>query len=374
MTDIVRTPLLMRLRKLWFQIHKWIALALMVLLIPLGLSGIVLTWDDAIDHALNPRRYAAHGPARLPPSAYAAAARAAIAPGDRIAMIRYPDPDGPVTVSAVSPPRDKGQGKRPRGMPARATVWLDPGDGHALDRQSGDSGLIRIAHNFHGSLFVPGVGRALVGLLGVVMFLLAASGLWLWWPPRGRWTRGFRWRRGDRKLDTNLHHMFGFWIAIPLAAQAVTGVWIASPQMIALVTGGGFGGGGRMRAQPLETPAMTPEAALAAASKIASGKPAAITWPAGEDGPWRISLDTAKGPIDVTVDDIDGTAEIAHRRDGGLAMVMRRFHDGTTLGFYWRMVMVLIGLAPTVMGVTGLLMWLRGRRWRKRPAKARQAA
>ena len=59
------------------------------------------------------------------------------------------------------------------------------------------------------------------------MFLMALGGVWLWWPPIGQWVKGLRWQRGDRRLDTNLHHRIGFWIALPLAAQAFTGVWMA---------------------------------------------------------------------------------------------------------------------------------------------------
>ncbi|MDB5738602.1 MAG: PepSY protein [Sphingomonas bacterium] len=349
------------LRKAWFQAHKWIALVLMIVLIPLGLTGVVLAWDDAIDHGLNPKRYAVSGETTLAPSAYAAAAQATLGGDERIAMIRYPDGDGPVIVNATLVPKEK---PKHDGPPKRATVWLDPPAARLLDRATSDTGLVRFAHNFHGNLLVPGIGRALVGLLGVVMFLMAASGVWLWWPPMGRWTRGLRWQRGDRKLDTNLHHRVGFWIALPLATQAFTGVWIASPQMIALF-GGGAPGGNRARPVPVANPHLAPDAALAAAIGATPGKPLSIAWPTGEDGPWKISLATPKGPANVEVDDASGTAEIARKRDnGGLAMVMRHWHDGTTLGFGWRIVMVAIGLAPTLLGITGLLMWWRGRHWR----------
>src|SRR3546814_19090234 len=64
----------------------------------------------------------------------------------------------------------------------------------------------------HGSLMVPGVGRKIVGWLGVAMMISAFTGIWLWWPMVGRWSKGLRWRR-HAHLDTNLHHMAGFWIS-----------------------------------------------------------------------------------------------------------------------------------------------------------------
>jgi uncharacterized iron-regulated membrane protein len=372
------------LRRAWWQVHKWTGLFLMILLIPLGLSGVILAWDDAIDHGLNPQRYAVQGRATLAPSAYAAAASGVLQPDEHITMIRYPDGTGPVVVMASKAPRGKHEGDLRhqggaahdagrarhdgavrRGSPQRTTLWLDPTSGRLLDQMRGDSGLVRLAHNFHGSLFVPGVGRALVGLLGIAMFLMAAGGVWLWWPTVGRFSSGLRWKRGDRRLDTNLHHTVGFWIALPLAFQAFTGVWIAWPQMMATIglASAGGGMGERSRMTPSAHPVLTPDRALAAARGAFAGEPSSIGWPTGEDGPWRVALSTAKGQADVTVDDATGNATIAPQR-GGVALAIRHLHDGTTLGTGWRVVMVLWGMAPTVLGVTGVIMWWRGRRWR----------
>ena len=396
-------------RKAWWQVHKWLGLALMILFVPLGLSGIVLAWDDAIDHALNPQRYAAHGPVALPPSAYAAAASGALGPGALISQIRYPKEDGPVVVMAMAAPRgdranggdgkgraapggegrhrhhhddqDQAQGrsqaqpqnnggKAKGGRMPRATVWLDPRSGRVLDVQKGDGGLVRLAHNFHGNLFVPSFGRALVGLLGVSMFLMAVGGIWLWWPPIGSVLKGFRWRRGDRKLDTNLHHLAGFWIALPLAAQAFTGVWMSWPQMMAAAGLAPAHNGPMERARMVPSAAtkLTADQALADAQASAPGRPAMIAWPIGDSGQWRVTV----GRRELLVDDGTGAASPAPPRPGnGLAMAMRHYHDGTTLGTPWRVLMVLFGLSPTLLAITGLTMWLRGRRWRK-AAAARQ--
>ena len=367
------------LRKAWWQVHKWGGLLLMILFIPLGLSGIVLAWDDAIDHALNPQRYAVHGAATLAPSAYAQAAAASLQPDERISQIRYPGGEGgPVTLFAIKAPPHKPAGEHKhdgarRGPPQRITLWLDPQTARVLDVEHGDRGFVRIAHDFHGSLFIPGgPGRALIGLLGVVMFLMAVGGIWLWWPPVGTWVKGLRWQRGDRKLDTNLHHRVGFWIALPLAAQAFTGIWMSWPQMIAVagLAPKHVGPMERGRMVPKADPALTPEKALAAAEGATPGKPTLIAWPTGEDGPWRVTLRTRQGSAEMLVDDASAAVTAAPPRAGGdLAMTMRHYHDGTTLGPVWRALLVLLGLTPTLLGITGLLMWLRGRRWRAQAAR-----
>lgn len=370
------------LRKAWWQIHKWIGLILMIVLIPLGLSGVVLAWDDAIDQALHPHRFAVQGEATLPPSAYARAAAAGLRPDERLSQIRYPKGEGPVVVNAIAAPShapgvshaaSREAGSARHGQPQRITLWLDPATGRVLDVDRGGGGLVRIAHDFHGMLFIPGgVGRALVGLLGIAMFLMAVGGVWLWWPPVGHWIKGLRWQRGDRRLDTNLHHRVGFWIALPLAAQAFSGVWMAWPQMLA-VTGLAaphVGPMERARMVPAAAPALSPDQAVAAARGATPGTPVSVAWPVGEDGPWRIQLRTARGIAESLVEDATAVARpVPSRGGGGLALAIRHYHDGTTLGPVWRVLLVLLGLSPTLLGVTGLLMWLRGRRWRAEAAR-----
>lgn len=95
----------LRLRGAWFQIHKWIGILLAILIIPISLTGAALVWHDWVDEQANPQRYAVSGEAKLPPSAYAGAARIAIQPGERISQIRLPDHPGPVVQPSCLKPR-----------------------------------------------------------------------------------------------------------------------------------------------------------------------------------------------------------------------------------------------------------------------------
>ena len=53
---------------------------------------------------------------------------------------------------------------------------------------------------------------------------------------------------------------------------------------------------------------------------------------------------------------------------------MRRWHDGTGMGFVWQLIIFLGGIIPAALSVTGILMWWRARQWRtrtkRRPAVA----
>jgi uncharacterized iron-regulated membrane protein len=356
----------LRLRSLWFQAHKWIGLLLAVLIIPLSLSGAALVWHDGLDETLKPQRYSVKSsePA-LAPSAYAAAAQAALAPREAIASIRYPEGKGPILVTAVQPPRAS------EARPARTNVWLDPADARVLDSASSDAGAVRVLHSLHGSLMVPGVGRQIVGWIGVFMLISSLTGLWLWWPLTGSLRRGFRWKR-QNSTSANLHHQMGFWIMLPLAMLSFTGAWISFPGMFgqfeAAQPKGKSGTPDRaraMRARPLGRTALTVDQALGAAQPHSTGPLILVSWPTDQSPKWKLSFDRAGGPAEVEIADAGGEVTPPRPpRPETRARLMRRLHDGTGMGGVWQAIIFLGGILPAALAITGIIMWLRSRGWR----------
>jgi len=341
-----------QLRNAWFQVHKWIGIALAIILIPLSFTGSMLVWDEPLDRLLEPSHYTAAGPARLPVSAYVATARQALPAGSKIVSVAIGE--GPVMVTAMLP-----QPSAMRGPPLRLAAWVDPASGKLIDSGLSTSPVMRWAHIFHGSLQIPGSGRAVVGWLGVAMLISSLTGIWLWWPLTGNWTRGFRWKR-QPALDANLHHLVGFWISLPLAILSFTGVIIAWPQMT------GTGGMRRPIATPLVRTHLTVDQALAAAS--AKGT-ATVTWPTDKAATWTIKA----GRAALSVDDASGAVTPA-KAQPRTRPFSRRLHDGTGMGLVWQVIIFLGGIAPALLGVTGIIMWLRTRTWRNAVARRRATA
>jgi len=340
-----------QLRNAWFQLHKWIGILLALVLIPLSITGSMLVWDDALDRMVRPSHYTAAGPARLPASAYVEAARRALPPGSKIVSVRIGE--GPVIVTATPP-----SAGAMRGPPLRLAAWIAPDTGQLIDSGLSVSPLMRWAHIFHGSLQIPGFGRAAVGWVGMAMLLSSLTGLWLWWPLTGSWRRGFRWRR-QSSFNANLHHQIGFWIALPLGILSLTGVIIAWPQMT-----GGANGMRRPMQSPLAAPHLTIDQALAATS--VKGR-VTITWPTDKDPVWKIAA--GRGGL-LQVEDASGRIAAAKSDDRQrMRSFYRRLHDGTDMGLVWQIIIFLGGLAPAVLGVTGILMWLRARTWRTEAAR-----
>jgi uncharacterized iron-regulated membrane protein len=362
-------------------VHRWIAVGLMVLLIPISLSGAFLVWHDEIDALVHPGRYATTGGSvALPPSAYLANATAALDRGVRPSSIRLPAGTGqPVVVSA------RGGSRADGGPPRLFTVYLDPPTGRVLDVVDFRSSLVGVIHRFHENLTIPEYsGRQIAGWAGVGMLILSLTGLWLWWPHNGAFLIGLRWRRSPA-TTANLHHLVGFWISLPLALVSATGIYLAFPQTarnamssIAAMAPQG----GRPGQQVAREVASTPDDVLAAALVAEPGTRAAAIFMAAPDPrggeaaapQWRIQLRRAGGGGGVTVLVDDRTRRVSRAPDplagDRAAQTIRWIHEGEAGGPLWRLVVFLCGLMPSVLGVTGLVVWLRGRRQRRLVAGA----
>jgi uncharacterized iron-regulated membrane protein len=259
----------------------------------------------------------------------------------------------------------------------RTSVWLDPGSGAVVDRQEGNEGVVRFLHVLHGSLMLPGTGRQIVGWIGVFMLVSSLTGLWLWWPSVGGFRRGLRWRRQD-STNANLHHVMGFWIALPLAMLSFTGVWISFPGVFGEnappVAAGKAKDAPRGPALPLEQTLLHPEvAALMAARGDAVLR--TLTWPTTQSPQWTVAVnDARRGAAEFKVHDRTGAVERQQPRPASVARTMRRWHDGDGMGPIWQSIIFLGGILPALLAVTGIVMWLRTRRWRGNAGKRRQDA
>lgn len=380
--------LLARLRRLWLTAHLWFGVGLMLVLVPLSVSGAALVWRSALDHALYAQRYAVSGPAAsLPASAYAEAAQGAFAGRAALTELRLPSEVGDPVVAVG---RLAGQ-PAANGRPRTLNAWIDPPTARPLATAQIADTATMVVHRLHGQLLIPTVGRKIVGWLGWAMFLSSATGLWLWWPRHANVLKGLRWRRGASQLF-NLHHMVGFWVCLPLAILSLTGVYIAFPRTSHALLGAppppGLGVGRRPAgddprfAPPLAAPHLAIDQAVAAALAEAPGSTlASVTLPQAGKGPaWNIELQPAgDGPKrTIRVDDASGMVKAARVRAGGpreatpdeRSRWIRRIHDGADMGLAWRAAITAAGVAPLALSLSGLVMWLRrrGRRLNLRPA------
>ena len=361
----------LNVRAFWVQIHLWLGLTLGVLGVLIGISGSVLVFDHDIDAVFNPQRYAVSGTqVALPYSEYALRATQALEDRGRAAFVRLPEEEGmPVVVIA----RARGEGG------GNIRVFVDPPTGRVLDTVPG-GGFFGWLHSFHENLTLREYyGREIVGAVGIAMLISSLSGLYLWWPARGRWREAMGFRRG-LATTRNLHYVCGFYGFLVLAMLSFTGIFIAYTDagratVAAFAPVSPPARNIQAPAAPEGAKALTPDAAVDIAKAL---YPAEKVWsvglPSGPRGSYRVNLSEpgvpemqpARGSV-VFIDPYSGAVlrriDASTRTPGDNFLALQRnLHSGERLGIIGRIVICLVGLMPLLFVVTGTIMWFKQRR------------
>lgn len=376
-----------RLRKRWLVLHLWIGLPLGALLALLGVTGSALVFYLELDRWLNPA-------IQVPARTEVVQAGTQVSPQQVLQRLRtaYPDltgpwrielPDGagsPVMVRYQRPPERADRAFAPR------MVTLNPQTLEITsDRYWGDF-LATWLYDLHYTLLWDGVGRTVVGWLGVAMVLSLLSGLWLWWPSRQRLGAALRpvLRPGPVRRTYDLHVLPGVYAWIGLMLLALTGVGLAWPDVTRAVMGAPAANGpppeARLAPQTGSMPA--PLISLDAAMTVAQREfpQADVRWveSSGSQGePIVLRLHQSFEPgrrfpqTRVWVDPYTG--ELLARRDpaqqGNSETVLawlHPLHNAEILGSPGRLLYAVLGLLPLLAWVTGLLRWRQKRRARRK--------
>lgn len=353
-------------QRLWRNIHLWLGIGMFVLLVPIALSGAILVYHDDIDTMIQTPRDAATARGNIDLPLAIANAKKAAGETFQPTAIRFPDDNrAPMTISL--------RGQAPKGeRPPALTAYIDRNDGRVLNLVNFRASFFGFMHVFHENLTIPFYyGRDIVGWTGVAMLILSLTGLYLWWPRHHQWARAFAWRRAPA-TSSNLHYLTGFWICFPLALLSLTGIYLAWPQqgrsvlssMAPMTAQQQRGGGG---AQVIANPQRSPSEIYATAAARPNSDVAAIFFPAPQTGAWRVQLregNTAE-PTTIMINDRSGAVSVVEPLAGDrVAFWIRWLHEGSHAGEVWRFIVFLTGLMPALLGVTGILVWLRQRRQR----------
>jgi len=254
------------------------------------------------------------------------------------------------------------------------TLLLDPVSAELLGEVPEHS-LVRTIQDLHFDLLGGSRGRLVNGVGALVLLGMCVTGVVIWWPGTGNWTRSLRvdFTRQWRRVNWDLHSAIGFWTVALIAMWAATGAYFVFPTPFRLAVN---------RISPL-TRVPTPQSkpALAGASRLswralvdeaqhrAPGQYIArVVLPSSNTSPFLVmfsrSRPTPGNPelTSVYVDQYTGEAVTvpppARPSAGDIVMAwLTPLHVGNFGGNGIRVAWLLLGMAPPVLFVTGFIMW-----------------
>ena len=217
----LRTPRTVLFRKVFFQIHLWIGLALGLWIVLLSITGSALVFRREMDRAFRPSEPLVEGRQFLTKTQITAAAVAAY-PGATVDSIGNPQ-----RRSALVRVRMHRNGEAIE-RDFSAYTAEDMGEPFPWKAQM----LLKLADLHDDLLMIEGRrGRWWNGVGSIFLVALWFTGAVLWWRGLKVWRKGFTFSRKSPwpRLNFDLHSALGFWFFSLIGIWAVSGVYFAWP-------------------------------------------------------------------------------------------------------------------------------------------------
>ena len=357
-----------RWRDLAFTFHRWIGVVIATLLIFIGLTGSLLVFQAEIDGWLTERQF---GTVTVASSEYLPAATIL-----DIAKSTYPDwqPEN------LYLPKDNHHPYKLRMTSAKADdrvyldgaheVFIQPYTGIVMGDRLERFSFYRLLLNLHYRLFAEEIGIIIVGVASFLLLILCLTGLVLWtgW---SKLINGFKikWNAHPQRVNFDIHKVTGIIAVSFLTLTAATGFcWnfhdFSHSAIYALT-------GSPIAPDPVSKPSIDrPDRGLTEIIRNANlafpdGVTTSVSIPTapsevfsvykridrGLDYGNTIYLDRFSGQV-IRIDD-ERKAALGDR----IFSSFYPLHSGTFGGLLTRILYVFVGLAPTILAITGFTMF-----------------
>ena len=357
------------------KLHRWVGLTAAIFLFSAGLTGTLLVYRAEIERLIDPEiSIVERGGAPLPLDSVAAAVRAAY-PGRVINHIR-------LGLRADAPHEfrlDKSEGLR---------VYADPYTGRVLGQREPTETLTGIVFLLHTHLLAGHWGEQVVGVVGLLLFALCVTGAILWWPgwSKIRSTLRVKWDGAWKRVANDLHRAVGALAVLFLVMTALTGaaqVFAAQARALVNFVTSSPAPPPVPKSTPIDGATTLPlqRAVDIALATLPGEYPTRLTLPADDRAvfvvrgrqPGELS---PNGKSYVYIDQYSGRVLLlddAVRAPLGTRVtnLIYPIHSGRWVDSWWgRLPYVLLGLAPVVLMISGVLIWYgRGRRAASKPRR-----
>jgi uncharacterized iron-regulated membrane protein len=369
------------MRKRLVTLHRWVGLIIGLYVAMLALSGIGMVfspkfyaWEFGADKVSVPMQTAPYAP----PDQWLAKAEAKYGKlpgvegffGPRATSMRISAP------TIIYAPTDR---------EAHGVVTVNPYTGEPLANFIAEDSWSMLPLKLHMSLFLPPpLSTWVLVTLSILLAGFAISGLYLWWPGRGRMKAAMVIPKPKSPISLRRFHAgIGFWSAPLILLAAITGLMLTKFDWAEAVTAP-LGASKefdpttvKLGACAVRSPVTAGEALARARARYPGYELASQFLPTPESpvySMWlRPAINTvpARGDSEVVVDAKCGNILFARgdaeMRAGDTALTyLVELHNGRLLGLFGEGLILLQGIAITVLPLAGITLWL----WRRRRRKA----
>jgi len=360
----------------WFSVHRWLGILVGTWFALVGLTGAILVYEEPVDAWLNPDLLVARtrGPA-LSPGAIVERARAESL--GHVERIRLPHAEGEVYRLLV-----RSHPTRRIGNP-RIEAMFDPASGALLGTRSAEKMslapryALQTIYEFHRNVLLSEPGSNIVGIAGFLLLASAVSGIVLAWPrTRAGWARllAVNLKASFTRIAFDAHRAAGSVVAVLMLLTTITGVTLVYTNYVRDLVSV-FS---KVQSFPTipwrpSTDEALPMDRLVAIVRRAYPQQAIteVRVPFGQMSGTQFFLRTSGDAYrlgDTIVWVHPGSGELLversdRTRTAGETLMHWLFplHSGTAFGAPGMVAMFVAGIAPMLLVITGLWVWLRKR-------------
>ena len=375
-------------RKFWLKVHFYLGLFAGAVFVLIGLTGSLLVFGSTLDAWLNPNLLnvpVANKNSIKPLDDIVTAGLKALPPDGKVLDLEFPRHPGLAFQLWFEQPSPKTSDLERHQLLINPYTGVVIGQRLLIDfERPWRDPLMDFILRFHYSLALGATGMTVVGFIGLALLFSVLTGLILWWPNPGKLKRTLtiKWRASPERLNFDLHKTFGFYTAMILLFLILSGVYLIFPDY----------GRGLVRVfSPVAEPWPMYQSTVPKENKspISLAEIKAITDARFPDGEYRwivfprdekdVYLVGKRETNEVNqkipyrslwLDQYSG--KILHARENRTATAGDTFeqwlyplHTGEAFGLTGQIIILITGLVPLLLYVTGVIRWLQKRRAEK---------
>jgi uncharacterized iron-regulated membrane protein len=223
----VQRPRNLWVRKIFFQIHLWMGISVVLYVLVISISGSAIVYRPELRRRVV---VADTGHPRMRVEEIERSVRRAYPAYEVLSLAEPQRPDQPVLVLFEA--RNE-----------RVARLFDPYTGADLgDPRSRLDRLLRWLADLHDNLLSGLTGRIVNGIGSFLVVLLSCTGAIIWWPGIKNWRRSITVQRRARfaRFNWDLHSAVGFWCSLLMLIWGISGICLCFPGVLNFLLGSEF--------------------------------------------------------------------------------------------------------------------------------------